>query len=184
MVTKGNLVLASDINAIINKINAEENTRGVGLADLSTVSKGDLIQGQTFKDMITRNAAIAASHCYCQADGSRAGGSGCGAYSYSATAIAGDHDAGDLICAAEINEIEADIDALVAECDCNSYACTCDTNCTCHTNCNCVSHCPAYCNPNWKILECSCYWYCSCNLDCGCHWYCICDLNCQCEYGA
>ena len=84
MVTKGNLVLASDINAIINKINAEENTRGVGLADLSTVSKGDLIQGQTFKDMITRNAAIAASHCYCQADGSRAGGSGCGAYSCNA----------------------------------------------------------------------------------------------------
>ena len=182
MVTTGNLITAAGINAIISKINTEENARGGGLADLSSVSVGDLILGQTFKDMITRNAAISALHCYCEADGAIESHSGCGAYSYSPTATSGDHDAGDLITAANVNEIEADIDTLVAECDCDTNACNCDTYCNCFGYCNCQNYCPAYCNPNWKILECSCYWYCACNTHCLCNKDCTCDFVCSCEY--
>lgn len=117
--------------------------------------------------MITRNAAISASHCYCQGGGV-AVHQGCPAYSYSPTASSGDYDKGDLIIASTINEIDADINTLVAECDCN-------TNCA-ETTCSCQAQCPAYCNPNWKILECACYWQCSCNT------VCTCNRDCNCEY--
>ena len=39
MVTQGNEITASDINAIITKINNEENGRGVGLSDIGSVDK-------------------------------------------------------------------------------------------------------------------------------------------------
>ena len=174
---------------LINKINREENGRGMSETDLPTVSVGDIIYGQAFKDMITRNATISAHHCYCEADGDIETHSGCGAYSYSPTATASNHDVGAIIYASGINQIEADIDGLIAECDCDAHTCTCEANapysCTNVSHCTCNFYCPAYCNPNWKILECACYANivrCSCNTACQCNIDCTCDEVCSCEY--
>ncbi len=185
MVNVGDQITAADINAIIAKINGEENTRAGGETDLVDVVVGELIYGQTFKDMIARNLNISADHVYAPASGH----SGCPSYTYTPTATTGNHDVGDVIYAAGINEIEADIDTLIAECDCDTYACACDTRCTCDTRCSCNPRCNQYCGCDGQKPVCGCYpthcycWgQCPCNAQCTCNNVCTCDNICNCEY--
>lgn len=187
MVVQNNNITASDINAIITKINNEENSRGVGLSDIGSVSQYAKILGQKFKDMVNRNTSINNHHCYCEADAGRdAGDTTKTGTTLSLTASTGDYDVGDGISAANINEIDTDIDNLVAQCDCDTYAqstgCSCNTVCTCEGDCSCVSQ-GCGCN-----TDCLCDDYsCSCNIDvCGscsghCALVCSCELNCTCQ---
>lgn len=202
MVTAGNYITASDISGIIAKINAEENTRSAGgspYTDVSVVNAGDYITGVKFVEMINRNADINAEHCYCQGQGSietHNGGAGIGITSSTA-----DYDIGDSITAANINEIDADIDGLVAQCNCDSFACDCETYCNCFYNCGCntVDSCPTNCTCDTR---CVCYYNCTCDYNqqttCGCNLFgcpefeclvctcnqrniCTCEAQCNCQ---
>lgn len=191
MVSVGSNVTASDINTIITKINNEENSRGVGLSDLGSVSQYAKVLGQKFKDMVSRNNSINAHHCYCESDGARdPGDTTKTGTTLTLTASSGDYDAGDKITAGNINEIDSDIDSLVAQCDCNTYSqdiCSCDSySCGCQSDCTCVGNCS--CEGN-----CTCNYDCQCNGVCQCdtwrcniycvdvQYYCVCESRCQCE---
>jgi hypothetical protein len=93
-----------------------------------------------------------------------------------------------------INKIVSDITSLVAQCDCNSYACTCETyqyntgTPTC-TNNTYAQVCPEYsdCCPNNKRCTnnavCINQSVCTNNTVCSCDYDCSCDEVCSCEYG-
>jgi hypothetical protein len=186
LVTTGAPILASDINTIIGKINGEDTARGTGHSAIGNVSADAEILGQKFKDTISANALLGntenAHHCYCQSGGlcgdyhalmTGPYHNGCAAYSFSATASSGNFDAGDVITAATINQIEADIDTLVSACDCNlnnssqtlTFYCGNASYCACHGQKACT---------NYNV--------CDCNLNCTCNSVCYCHTICYCEY--
>ena len=116
----------------------------------------------------------------------------------------------DFIVAAEINEINSDITNMAAQCDCDSFICSCETACTCVGNqtcsCdyNCVCNGVCSCNLDRKLCSvycvnksylcpsnCGCFSQntcpanqtCGCDADCSCNTDCTCDEVCNCEYG-
>ncbi|KKN90790.1 hypothetical protein LCGC14_0223730 [marine sediment metagenome] len=171
-ISSGSPILASDVNAIIAKINSEENNRtGLGLSDLPDMIVSNPCLASDHDSWRTRNDAINAFHCYCEADGGRDAGD----TTKTGTTLgltAPNVTSGNSMLASQLTTLETDIDNLVAQCDCDTYVCSCVGNCTtvctCNTNvCTCVGNCTSVCSCNTNV--CTCVSQCGCNTNvCTC----------------
>lgn len=177
---ENNQITATDINAIINLING--NDRGeTTIGDIATVSANAKISASTFEDMADRLVNINTIHCYCEADGDRdPGDTTKTGTTLTLTSDKADHNANDPIRASKIQELDTDIDSLVAQCSCDTYACSCDLNCDCDDVCSNNTDCSnnTVCSNN---IDCSNNTVCSNNTNCSCNNDCPSDCGCQSE---
>jgi len=144
-----NEITAADINAIITKINSEENDR-VNLSDegdqtdIASINAGDQIAEGKHDGMRVRNDWIDAVHCYCESDGLIVTHSGGASISPTAPDVATGEQI-DETGTTDWSALETDADALIAQCDCDGNICLCEVNqtftCTCNIDCGCAGDC-------------------------------------------
>jgi hypothetical protein len=203
---KGEVITASDLNALVTKINNEDTRRGTSSPVLSSATKGDEVAYVLGLDIETiMYGIINLHHCYCEADGGIAQHNG-GVNAPDTTPHAIDQGVIEMF-----RYYDNDIDVMAAQCQCDGFVCTCDGNqsfspCTCQVNCpcqsqgcscnnmcdcqsmhcgvdfpcrcDCICECDPFCGCN---NGCQCVDQCSCDIDCSCDNDCTCDVDCTCD---
>ncbi len=175
-ISKGSVITASDLNALVTKINNEDTRRGSASPVGSSATKGDEVGYVLGLDIETiMYGVINQHHCYCEADGGvEVHNGGVDAPDTTPHAI----DSGKI---EMFRYYDNDIDVMAAQCDCDSFACSCVAQCSCQTFCNCESNCTCETACNCNSGNCSGQHLCSCDTNCTCNTDCLCDTLCLCN---
>ena len=206
-ITQYQKVAATDIQSVIETINAELTRRGLPDSVIPP-SVGDLVDDTQLDTLSSKITTIVASHCYCQTNSGMTH-SGCPS-NVNPTLSSLPVDEGVKLIAdgpgPDVNDVIKDISALNVlpacspQCNCQSYCqcygvsnlaqvcpsqCNCAKVCDCEGDCGCVNACGCeeY-NPCTCEGTCTCVGYdpCPCESACGCEDYsCSCQDTCSCE---
>lgn len=205
MVSTGDYIDDTQIDTLVGKINNEEDDR-LDNNDYLSVNRGDEITFSNWDGWFEANVLINNAHCYCEAHGpivTHNGGSeitlracgcdtvcscesvsvgGCGSDCVEAD-VTWEGSSNDEVKASYYNNLYNDIDEMDSQCDCDGYACSCETNCgnncSCNSECGCDSDCVCVGNCDCQTHpECTCDN--DCGNDCGCNTQCACESDCTC----
>ena len=203
VIAVGSKVEAADVNAIILKINNESVTRELGLAVIIDVVVGNKCQASEHDSWRVRDDLINANHCWCEVDPAHDPGDPPGGTPLVLTApnvAVGDY----LEAVTQMQTLEADVDNLIAQCNCDTYEqqlvcacnvfCDCNAFCACDAECTCVAYssCGNDCTCNAET-GCGCNTDCLCQAQCSCNTFrtpscldwtfvCVCEVDCDCDY--
>lgn len=195
--TKGSIILDSDIDSIITSINNESSRRsGTGGSGLAATVTKPVQKSKALANLATAmvsalaNINAAPAHYYSEASIHNGGV----IESLLTTGFTFTSGSTEMYSSTppDITDIQTDIATLAAQTECNNTtsSCACNTQC-CNSQACCNTQCcngnTCSCNYNGYCGQACCNNQCACNTNCSCNEVCSntacsCNTVCSCEY--